>query len=143
MANVVLLTKSTDTRNTVTSSNQIYAYQSPDSLDGIPSWIMTKEPNEMYVSGGGASLALPFGSAYSAGTLRIKEFLMRNGHPYSYIDLERDPDVQNLLDTFQISASEDVEASLHFVIPLTKKSQTTLASTNLLTKLKYVIWLED
>jgi thioredoxin reductase (NADPH) len=31
---------------------------------------------------------------------------MRNGHPYSYIDLERDPDVQNLLDSFQISASE-------------------------------------
>ena len=49
-----------------------YAHQSPDSLDGIPSWIMTKEPNEMYVSGGGASLALPFGSAYSAGTLRIR-----------------------------------------------------------------------
>ena len=31
---------------------------------------------------------------------------MRNGHPYSYIDLERDADVQNLLDSFQISASE-------------------------------------
>ena len=46
------------------------------------------------------------GSIHSAGTLRIKEFLMRNGHPYSYIDLERDPDVQNLLDSFQISASE-------------------------------------
>jgi len=46
------------------------------------------------------------GSTHSAGTLRIKEFLMRNGHPYSYIDLERDPDVQNLLDSFQISASE-------------------------------------
>jgi thioredoxin reductase (NADPH) len=46
------------------------------------------------------------GSTYSAGTLRIKEFLMRNGHPYSYIDLERDPDVQNLLDSFQVSASE-------------------------------------
>jgi thioredoxin reductase (NADPH) len=46
------------------------------------------------------------GSTYSAGTLRIKEFLMRNGQPYSYIDLERDPDVQNLLDTFQILASE-------------------------------------
>ncbi|HEY9385474.1 MAG TPA: FAD-dependent oxidoreductase, partial [Nitrososphaeraceae archaeon] len=46
------------------------------------------------------------GSTYSAGTLRIKEFLMRNGHPYSYIDLEHDPDVQNLLDSFQISASE-------------------------------------
>jgi thioredoxin reductase (NADPH) len=46
------------------------------------------------------------GSTYSASTLRIKEFLMRNGHPFSYIDLERDPDVQNLLDSFQISAGE-------------------------------------
>ena len=46
------------------------------------------------------------GSAYSAGTLRIKEFLMRNGHPYSYIDLERDSDVQNLLNSFQISANQ-------------------------------------
>jgi thioredoxin reductase (NADPH) len=46
------------------------------------------------------------GSTHSAGTLRIKEFLMRNGHPYSYIDLERDPDVQNMLDSFQISVNE-------------------------------------
>jgi thioredoxin reductase (NADPH) len=46
------------------------------------------------------------GSIHSAGTLRIKEFLMRNGHPYTSIDLERDSDVQNLLDNFQISASE-------------------------------------
>jgi thioredoxin reductase (NADPH) len=46
------------------------------------------------------------GSTYSASTLRIKEFLMRNGQPYSYMDLERDPDVQNLVDSFQISASE-------------------------------------
>jgi len=46
------------------------------------------------------------GSVHSAGTLRIREFLMRNGHPYSYIDLEHDPDVQNLLDSFQISTSE-------------------------------------
>jgi thioredoxin reductase (NADPH) len=46
------------------------------------------------------------GSTYSASTLRIKEFLMRNGHPYSYIDLERDADVQKLLDTFKISTRE-------------------------------------
>src|ERR1041385_2799870 len=46
------------------------------------------------------------GSTHSADTLRIKEFLVRNGHPYSYIDLERDPDVQNLMDSFQVSASE-------------------------------------
>jgi thioredoxin reductase (NADPH) len=46
------------------------------------------------------------GSTHSAGTLRIKEFLMRNGHPYTYIDLERDPDAQNLLDSFDLAASE-------------------------------------
>jgi thioredoxin reductase (NADPH) len=46
------------------------------------------------------------GSTYSTSTLRIKEFLVRNGQPYSYMDLERDPDVQNLLDSFQVSASE-------------------------------------
>jgi thioredoxin reductase (NADPH) len=46
------------------------------------------------------------GSTYSASTLRIKEFLMRNGQPYSYMDLERNQDVQNLLDSFQISAGE-------------------------------------
>ena len=46
------------------------------------------------------------GSAHSAGTLRIKEFLVRNGHPYSYIDLERDPEVQNLLDGFHIAAGD-------------------------------------
>jgi thioredoxin reductase (NADPH) len=46
------------------------------------------------------------GSTHSAGTLRIKEFLTRNGHPHTFIDLERDPDVQNLFDSFHIAASE-------------------------------------
>ncbi|HVP42120.1 MAG TPA: FAD-dependent oxidoreductase [Terriglobales bacterium] len=46
------------------------------------------------------------GSNHSAGTLRIKEFLMRNGHPYSYLDLERDADVEHLLDQFHISAAD-------------------------------------
>jgi len=46
------------------------------------------------------------GSMHSVGTLRIKEFLTRNGHPYSYIDLDHDADVQNLLDSFSINASE-------------------------------------
>ena len=35
------------------------------------------------------------GSMHSADTPRIKEFLVRNGYPYSYIDLERDHDVEN------------------------------------------------
>jgi len=46
------------------------------------------------------------GSNHCAGTLRVKEFLTRNGHPYSYIDLDRDVDVQDLLDRFQISAAD-------------------------------------
>jgi thioredoxin reductase (NADPH) len=46
------------------------------------------------------------GSTHSAGTLRIKEFLMRNGHPYRYIDLERDSGVQSLLDGFHVAPDE-------------------------------------
>jgi thioredoxin reductase (NADPH) len=46
------------------------------------------------------------GSNHCAGTLRVKEFLTRNGHPYSYIDLDRDTDVQDLLDRFYLSATD-------------------------------------
>jgi thioredoxin reductase (NADPH) len=46
------------------------------------------------------------GSSHSASTLRIQEFLVRNGHPYSYIDLERDPAVQNLLEGFHVETKE-------------------------------------
>src|SRR5260370_40571528 len=46
------------------------------------------------------------GSSHSADTLRIKEFLTRNGHPYTYIDLEREADVQSLLDHFRVSVAD-------------------------------------
>ncbi len=46
------------------------------------------------------------GSSHSRGTLRIKEFLGRNGHPYAYIDLEREPDVQVLLDRFDVGVAD-------------------------------------
>jgi thioredoxin reductase (NADPH) len=46
------------------------------------------------------------GSHHSSGTLRVKEFLTRNGHPYAYIDLERDADVQELLDHFHFSVTD-------------------------------------
>jgi thioredoxin reductase (NADPH) len=46
------------------------------------------------------------GSTHSPGTLRIKEFLTRNGHPYAYIDLDRDPDVQALLDRFSVGVGD-------------------------------------
>jgi thioredoxin reductase (NADPH) len=46
------------------------------------------------------------GSSHNAGTLRVKEFLTRNGHPFQYIDLDRDRDAQELLDRFQISVAD-------------------------------------
>jgi thioredoxin reductase (NADPH) len=46
------------------------------------------------------------GSIYSPGTLRVKEFLSRNGHPYTYVDLDRDAGVQELLDRFRVDAAD-------------------------------------
>jgi len=59
---------------------------------------------ELVASGMGDVVLI--GSTHSAGTLRIKEFLMRNGHPYSYIDLDRDAGVQSLLENFHVAAGE-------------------------------------
>jgi thioredoxin reductase (NADPH) len=49
---------------------------------------------------------LLIGSVRSAATLRIKEFLTRNGHPFKYLDLDRDADVQDLLDRFRVDPAE-------------------------------------
>jgi thioredoxin reductase (NADPH) len=46
------------------------------------------------------------GSTHCAGTLRIKEFLTRNGHPHAYVDLDVDHDVQALFDRFDISPGD-------------------------------------
>lgn len=46
------------------------------------------------------------GSTHSAGTLRIKEFLARNEQPYTYVDVERDSDVQELLDRFIVAVDQ-------------------------------------
>jgi thioredoxin reductase (NADPH) len=46
------------------------------------------------------------GSSHSLDTLRIKEFLTRNYQPYSYIDLERDTQVQEMLDHFSLSIDD-------------------------------------
>jgi thioredoxin reductase (NADPH) len=46
------------------------------------------------------------GSNHSTGTLRIREFLTRNGHPHTYVDLDRDPGVQELLDGFRVTITE-------------------------------------
>lgn len=46
------------------------------------------------------------GSSHSLDVLRIKEFLTRNYQPYSYIDLERDAEVQEVLDRFTLSIDD-------------------------------------
>lgn len=46
------------------------------------------------------------GSRHSQETLRIQEFLTRNSHPYTCIDLDRDPGVQEMLDRFQIAVTD-------------------------------------
>jgi thioredoxin reductase (NADPH) len=54
----------------------------------------------------GAGGLVLIGSGHSADTLRLKEFLSRNGHPYAYLDVERDSEVQALLDRFGIGPEE-------------------------------------
>ncbi|HMI31718.1 MAG TPA: cyclic nucleotide-binding domain-containing protein, partial [Candidatus Limnocylindrales bacterium] len=50
--------------------------------------------------------AVLLGSNHCAGTLRIREFLTRNNHPYTDIDLDREADVQQVLDQFRISVAD-------------------------------------
>jgi thioredoxin reductase (NADPH) len=46
------------------------------------------------------------GSPHNAATLRVKEFLTRNGHPFHYLDLDRDPDAQEMLDRFRVDIAD-------------------------------------
>ena len=46
------------------------------------------------------------GSRHSLGTQRIKEFLTRNGEPFTYHDVETEPGMQAMLDRLQIGINE-------------------------------------
>ena len=46
------------------------------------------------------------GSRHSAQTLRLREFLTRNGHPHTYVDLDTDTTYQDLLDHFHVTIEE-------------------------------------
>jgi thioredoxin reductase (NADPH) len=46
------------------------------------------------------------GSRHSAQTLQLREFLSRNAHPHTYIDLDTDANAQAILDRFNVKASE-------------------------------------
>jgi len=46
------------------------------------------------------------GSNHCQGTLRVLEFLTRNGHPYTMVDLDRDTGVEALLDRFHLAPTD-------------------------------------
>jgi thioredoxin reductase (NADPH) len=46
------------------------------------------------------------GSNFCAATLRAREFLTRNGHPFTYVDLDHDEGVQDLLDQFHVTEGD-------------------------------------
>ncbi|HSE25440.1 MAG TPA: FAD-dependent oxidoreductase [Pyrinomonadaceae bacterium] len=50
--------------------------------------------------------AVLVGSLFCASTLRIKEFLTRNNHPYSFVDLDQDSSTQEMLDRFHIKDAD-------------------------------------
>jgi thioredoxin reductase (NADPH) len=60
------------------------------------------------------------GSRHSAGTLQLQEFLTRNGRPYTYVDVDRDPLVQGLLDTFHVGI-DDVPVVICWGVRVLKK----------------------
>jgi thioredoxin reductase (NADPH) len=57
------------------------------------------------ISGGLGNVIL-MGSRHSADTLRLREFLTRNGYPYTYVDLDTDKTSQELLDRFEVKLDE-------------------------------------
>ena len=54
----------------------------------------------------GISDVVLIGSVHCAATLRVREFLTRNGQPYTYLDLETNADVQGLLDRFGVTPAD-------------------------------------
>jgi thioredoxin reductase (NADPH) len=46
------------------------------------------------------------GSQHSLNTLKLKEFLTRNGEPFTYHDVETEPGIQALLDRLQVGINE-------------------------------------
>ena len=57
------------------------------------------------LSGGYGDVVL-VGSSHCSDTLRIKEFLTRNAHPYTAVDPDRDSGIQDLLDRFQFTTDD-------------------------------------
>ncbi len=58
----------------------------------------------LFAEGQGDAIVL--GSRHSAATLRLEEFLTRNGHPHGRVDVDTDPNVQTMLDEFHVAVTD-------------------------------------
>jgi thioredoxin reductase (NADPH) len=54
----------------------------------------------------GQGSAVMLGSRHSADTFHLREFLSRNGQPYTYLDVDSDPAVGPLLERFHVQVDE-------------------------------------
>jgi thioredoxin reductase (NADPH) len=88
----------------IARANLVALVQTDAELSDIVMRAFISRRAELVAQGQGDATLV--GSSHSAGTLRIKEFLTRNGHPYTYIDLERDADVESVLARFGVSVSD-------------------------------------
>jgi len=67
------------------------------------------------------------GSRHSAKTLRLREFLSRNGHPHTFVDLDTDKGAQELLDRFSVTVEEIPVVICNFQTVLRSPSTHELA----------------
>ena len=75
----------------------------------------------------GVSTEVLLGSTHCSETLRIKQFLTRNGHPFTYLDLDKDADVQALLDRFSITTADIPVLICHGEVVLRNPSNSQIA----------------
>jgi thioredoxin reductase (NADPH) len=78
--------------------------QTDTELSGILMRTFLLRRTELIARGLGDVVVI--GSPHCPGTLRVKEFLTRNSHPFGTVDLDRDPDAQELLDRFHVTSSD-------------------------------------
>jgi thioredoxin reductase (NADPH) len=84
--------------------NLLALVQMDSEISGIMMRAFILRRVELIAHGFGDVVVL--GSVHCSGTLRVREFLTRNGHPYTFLDLDSEEGVQELLDRFQITPEE-------------------------------------
>ena len=60
----------------------------------------------MWILASGTTEIMVIGSQHSAGTLRLREFLIRNNRPYANVDVDQDVDANALLERFHLRTED-------------------------------------